>query len=258
MSQTTANSNTAVGYDAMRDSTTGTANTAMGKGALNELTTGTYNIALGENAGGKISTGTQNVFVGYDTGAFGTNTVTGAQNIIVGNYSHTSATDSTYQTVLGYNIVGSADSSFTFGQQSTDTACVYGATTLTAPSDVRLKEDVQDAEAGLDFINALRPVTYRWKKEKDIPEELRAFKADSEERTMNDKINHGFIAQEVKEAIDSHSEIKDGFEMWSEDDVDGRQRIGEGALVTILTKAVQELSTQVDTLTAELSALKGE
>ena len=94
--------------------------------------------------------------------------------------------------------------------------------------------------------------------EKDIPEELNAHGADSEKRTMNDKVNHGFVAQEVKEVIDNHPEIKDGFEMWREDDTDGRQRIGEGALVTILTKAVQELSTMVEELKLEIITLKGE
>ena len=66
-------------------------------------------------------------------------------------------------------------------------------------------------------------------------------------------MNHGFIAQEVKETIDNHPEIKDGFEMWMEDDADGRQRIGEGALVTILTKAVQELSAKVEELEDKLN-----
>jgi hypothetical protein len=36
--------------------------------------------------------------------------------------------------------------------------------------------------------------------------------------------------------------------MWSEDDADGRQRIGEGALVPLLVKAVQELSAEIDKL----------
>ncbi len=65
---------------------------------------------------------------------------------------------------------------------------------------------------------------------------------------MNDKINHGFVAQEVKEAIDSHPEIKEGFDMWTEDEIDGRQRIGEGALIPMLVKAIQELSAEVEQL----------
>ena len=65
---------------------------------------------------------------------------------------------------------------------------------------------------------------------------------------MNGKYNHGFIAQEVKEVIDNNSDIKEGFDMWKEDDTDGRQRIGEGALVPMLVKAIQELSAKVEVL----------
>ena len=36
--------------------------------------------------------------------------------------------------------------------------------------------------------------------------------------------------------------------MWREDDIDGRQRVGESALIPILVKAVQELSAKVEAL----------
>ena len=74
------------------------------------------------------------------------------------------------------------------------------------------------------FLNDLRPVTFKWKKEKDIPTTLNGYKADSETRYKTDTTEHGFIAQEVKTVIDAHSEIKDGFDMWSENGSDGRQR----------------------------------
>ena len=125
------------------------------------------------------------------------------------------------------------------------------------PSDIRLKEDIQDEVVGLAFINDLRPVTFRWKKEKDLAEELRVYKADSEERVMGGKHNHGFIAQEVKEVIDNYSDLKDGFSMWSEDDIDGRQRLGETALIPMLVKALQELSTELDAAKARITTLEG-
>ena len=67
---------------------------------------------------------------------------------------------------------------------------------------------------------------------------------------MNNSTNHGFIAQEVKTAIDAHSEIKDGFDMWCTDDQadGGRQRIADGALVPMLVKAIQELEARIATL----------
>ena len=36
--------------------------------------------------------------------------------------------------------------------------------------------------------------------------------------------------------------------MWSEDNIDGRQRLAEGELIPILVKAIQELSAEVEKL----------
>ena len=72
---------------------------------------------------------------------------------------------------------------------------------------------------------------------------------------MNGKFNHGFIAQEVKAVIDNHSDIKDGFGMWSESGSDNRQRIAEGELMSILVKSVQELSAKNDSLETSNQAL---
>ena len=87
-------------------------------------------------------------------------------------------------------------------------------------------------------------------KEKDIPTTLNGYKADSETRYKTDTTEHGFIAQEVKTVIDAHSEIKDGFDMWSENGSDGRQRLAPSALIPILVKAIQELSVKVTALEA--------
>ena len=77
---------------------------------------------------------------------------------------------------------------------------------------------------------------------------MRTHDPDSDERVMNGKYNHGFIAQEVKEVIDSYSDIKDGIDMWSADPTDGRQRIGEASLMPIMVKAIQELEARIATL----------
>ncbi len=67
--------------------------------------------------------------------------------------------------------------------------------------------------------------------------------------------HHGFIAQEVKEAIDKY-EFKEGFDLWVEDEADGRQRVGEAALLPIMVKAVQELSNKIEKLENELKEIK--
>ena len=259
---TTANGNTALGYEALKVNTTGANNvgvgetaadatttasnlTALGKAALTAVTTGSDNIGIGYTAGQVLTTGTYNILIGRDAGQ---NLTTGGNNHLIGAYTETSAADSTQQLVLGYNVTGTGNNAFTFGNAGLDSNIDFGATSITAPSDERMKEDVSDDTAGLGFINDLRPVTFKWKQKKDIPVELKSHEAGSIERFKNEYTNHGFIAQEVKEVIDNHPELKDGFDMWKEDEVDGRQRIGDGALIPMLVKAIQELSAKVEAL----------
>jgi hypothetical protein len=212
---------------------------------------------MGDSAGAAITTGAKNICIGGDAGASGTSLVTGTDCILIGRNTRPSATNGDNQIVMGDTVTSAGNNSFTIGKDATDSNIAFGATSITAPSDIRLKEDIQDEEVGLDFINDLRPVTFQWKKEKDIPSDMKAYKEGSEERTMNGKYNHGFIAQEVKEVIDNHN-LKDGFDMWQEDEVDGRQRVAPSAIMSVMVKAVQELSTQVDELKAEITTLKGE
>jgi trimeric autotransporter adhesin len=195
-----------------------------------------------------------NVCIGISAGQ---NVTTGAGNVMIGNTAQPSTGAATGQICIGVNPTCVGDNNFTFGYQTTDSNIAFGATVITAPSDIRLKEDIQDEEIGLDFIKDLRPVTFLWKKEKDCPPDMKVYKEGSEERVMNGKYNHGFIAQEVKATIDAHG-FKEGFDMWQEDELDGRQRVAPSAIMSVMVKAVQELSTQVDELKSELLALKGE
>jgi hypothetical protein len=245
------NSNTFIGYQSGAfPSITGAANTAVGKETMMACTSGGHNAVLGRVAVSGLTEGMKNVIIGAEAGTTGTILTTGDYNTIVGYAAHTSAADSNNQIVLGDQVTGNADDSFCFGQGSSDSAIANGATTITAPSDIRLKEDIQDEVVGLDFINELRPVTFRWRKAKDVPSEMKVH-SDSEERVMNGKYNHGFISQEVKEVIDNNPNIKEGFDMWTEDEADGRQRIGESALIPMLVKSIQELTARIEELKGE-------
>jgi len=281
---THADFNTVYGYNALGADTQGSNSTAIGYQALmvQNFTSATdsKNVAVGHNCGVAVSTGTLNTFVGYNAGASNTTgydnivvgrnggdatgnaqgsaLVTGYRNILIGNEGSLSATDGIHQICLGSHILGS-NSSFTFGNGGTDSRISVGATSITAPSDERYKEEITTSTAGLSFINDLRPVTFKWKREKDIPTDHRAYVKDSDKRVMErgEKVNHGFIAQEVKAVIDNHSEIKDGFDMWQSDPNDGRQRLAPSELIPMLVKAIQELSAKNDALEARIETLEG-
>ena len=164
---------------------------------------------------------------------------------------------------IGYNVTCTGSNDMTVGVgANTASLNLDGSDTswAAASSDERLKENITTSTAGLSFINDLRPVTYNWKKAGDIPENMPQYIEGSEEPCLGFEYGitkHGFIAQEVKEAIDSHPELKDGFNMWKEY-LSGVQSVADGNLIPILTKAVQELSATVETLQAEIELLKGE
>ena len=247
---TSGDNNTAVGFDALKSVTTGEANVAVGKDAGKSIIDASNNVVLGKNSGSSINTGSTNICIGVDTGG---SLSSGNNNILLGNTARPSASGGANQIAMGLVATCVGDNNFTFGNQSTDSNIAFGATSITAPSDIRLKEDIQDETVGLDFLNDLRPVTFIWKKEKDIPTEMKAYKQDSETRTMNGKYNHGFIAQEVKASIEKYG-LKEGFDMWQADEADGRQRVAPAAAVPLMIKAIQELSAKVDELQEQINS----
>ena len=92
---------------------------------------------------------------------------------------------------------------------------------------------------------------------KDIDTSLEAYELNSEEKyhKFNPTNNHGFVAQEVKTALDNHSEVLAGSEIWKEVK-DGTQHISETALIPMLVKALQEADDKIDALTARITALE--
>jgi hypothetical protein len=247
--------NTFLGANAGGQVTTGAYNTFLGSGAGLKVATGGTNICIGGAAGGEITTGQNNIMMGYIAGRHGVNLVDGDNNLLLGSYTDTTATDTDNANVIGYNVTGEGGFT-TLGVNADDIRAAHGTATWTTVSDERYKKDIVDSTAGLSFINALQPRTFKYKNLGELPETFRAYKADSTDVFKNSDTNHGFIAQEVKTAIDADSGIKDGFKLWAERD-DGSQEVGEAALIPILTKAVQELSTALDAALARIAVLEG-
>jgi Chaperone of endosialidase len=107
-----------------------------------------------------------------------------------------------------------------------------------SPSDVRLKEEIEDTDLGLEFVNQLRPVSYKLKND---PKHQKGY---------------GFIADEVEELIGLDSSLVYFEPDWKVGDVTGFKTVHYPSYIAVLTKAVQELSAKVETLQAEVTALK--
>ena len=255
----TAIKTVAIGDDAIGIGiTTGDKNVAVGQGAGYALIAGHQNVLIGADAGVAITSGRDNVVIGTSAGSNDVNFATGDQCTIIGSHADTSATNSSNQIAIGYDVTCIANSTVTIGiGSSTASLGLDGSDTswAAASSDERYKENITTSTAGLSFVNDLRPVTYNWKKAKDVPSDMPAYKEGSDEPVLGHEYGetlHGFIAQEVKAAVDGHSEIKEGFKMWKLRD-DGVQTVADGNLVPMLVKAVQELSQQVEDLKKQIN-----
>ncbi len=210
--------NTAVGDSALvnnqpdggNSNLNGTGNTAVGWAALFNNTNGYRNVALGRSAGITNTQGFWNTFVGADAD--------------VDNYGRVNAT------AIGYGAI--VNSSYMVRIGNTDVSQIGGQVGWTAFSDIRGKKDVVDLDLGLDFVMALRPVSYRLK-------------------NGNDRIDMGFVAQDIEALLgDDYNVLAIG------GDKDRTLALRHTDLIAPMVKAIQELQTQIESRDARIAALE--
>ena len=109
-------------------------------------------------------------------------------------------------------------------------------TTIAAISDIRLKENIRDIDAGLAEVMALKPRTFDWK----------------EGKGKNIKGDRGWIAQEFEKVF------PDMIGTWLDKPPEGEEPYKSvGAdLVPVLTKAIQEQQAIITALEARIAALE--
>ena len=230
--------NIAIGYYAQGGGTTvtGNHNVGAGNGTWEDLTSGNGNTAFGSAAGSEVSTGDYNVLIGHQAGV---------------NGSPAGKIDTEDGIVcLGDNNVTN----------------FYCADTSISSSDERDKADITDFTAGLGWIKALRPVTYRWDKrdwyytESDSPDtgKITRTPITKDGSKKKNKQHVGFVAQEVLavEQANGFAANKDNMLTVHLNEDDTAYGMKYERLVPILVNAIKELSTEVDTLKTKVAALE--
>jgi trimeric autotransporter adhesin len=207
LNNTTGARNTANGVDALFFNTTGHDNTANGTGALQGNTTGFFNTATGTFALSSNSTGFDNTAnsygvlinntTGHDNTASGfnalglnitgnnntangvlalVNNTTGSNNTAVGLSAGMNATTGSNNVYIGAGMAGVAGESNAcyiasiFGQTSADGVAVLINSNNklgTATSSKRFKDDIKPMDKASEALFALKPVSFRYKKEID-------------------------------------------------------------------------------------------
>ena len=245
-STTTAWNNTAIGYQSMAFNTTGGGNVAVGSASLRSVGGGTSNVALGYTAGCGIC-GSCNVAIGCGAMASTSGGMfINCANVAVGRgalQGSTSGVKNACNTIaLGAN-AGSTFAVTPLGFVDATNLCdhiimgnnVHTCAQIkiawTVVSDCRDKACFREVPHGLDFVNALKPTEYQFKKSRDSEE-------------TDGVTRYGFLAQDII-ALEGESPV-----VASTGDPD-KLKYTEAHMVPILVKAIQELS-------AEVKRLKGE
>ena len=139
--------NTAVGDHSMNHNTSGVGNTAVGQAALDANMTGNGNTALGEGAGQNLTTGDFNIDIGNDGVAAEANTIRiGTQGTQTGTF---------IAGISGAAVTGLAVKVNADGKLGTP------------PSSARFKDEIKPMDKASEAILALKPVTFRYKKDID-------------------------------------------------------------------------------------------
>ncbi len=227
--------------------------TAVGAEALGNLQTSIYNTAVGGQALLNTSTGGYNTAVGVD--ALFTNT-TGNYNTALGMLAGFTGTTNIDNTVtIGYNALTNTPGLALLG--NTTTTFCGGYKNWSNFSDGRFKTNITENVVGLDFIKALRPVTYKVDLHslnkfiyKDKTEEYEKAMAKGIEEKMK-VVETGFIAQEVEAAAKKVGYNFDGVVV-PKDKSQSHYAISYASFVVPLVKGMQEQQTIIETQNSKI------
>ena len=277
---TTGIGNTAVGWFSLFSNTDGSFNTALGAGTLlfnlgNQASgAGTQNTAIGTAALLSNTTGTSNTATG--TAALLNNT-TGQGNTAAGAYALQNNTSGTFVTALGFEAGSSVTTANnviaigTTGENVSDSCYIghiFGATSAggtavfinssgklgTGTSSRRFKEEIKPMAEASKALFALKPVTFRYKKEIDSA----------------GTSQFGLVAEEV-EKINPHLVVSDkegkpysvrydqvNAMLLNEFLKEHRKNEEQGATIARLTETDKRQQKQIDALTTVLQKVSAQ
>ena len=262
-----ADGNTAVGSFALGVNTSGSLNTVIGAAALITNTTGSSNTAVGLNSLFS-NNGDNNTAVGR--GALGGNT-SGNNNVALGFGAGSGVTTASNVICIGTNVAGNDvnDSCYIgniFGDTSSGGTAVFVNTNGrlgTATSSRRFKDEIKPMNKASEMLFALKPVTFRYKKEIDsqgipqfglVAEDVEAVNPDLVVRDKEGKVNtvryEAVNAMLLNEFLKEHRKVQEQGVTIAELKKDFR------ATVAQLTARLEEQAAQIQKVSAHLEMKK--
>ena len=131
------------------------------------------------------------------------------------------------------NLVPQGDNSKSLGHSNEKWSVLYCANGTIQTSDRNEKNTIVESDLGLEFIDELKPVSYKF--------------------NGTDKTHYGLIAQDLEEVLEKKGKTLDDFAGIEKNEQYG---LNYSELISPLIKAIQELSTEVETLKTKVAALE--
>lgn len=204
---------------------------------------GVGNVALGYRAGGYITTGNYNTALGYDA----------LRYVIGGEGDNGKHQAFSYCTGVGWGASVTGSNQLQLGSPNVTTYS-YGA--VQNRSDERDKADIRDSVLGLEFINSLRPVDFKWDYRDSyvsVDDDGNLVHLPKDGTKKGGRYHHGFVAQDIERLIKDSGVDFGGYQNHKINGGCDVKSIGYEEFIGPLVKAVQQLSNKVTDLERALS-----
>jgi hypothetical protein len=152
-------------------------------------------------------------------------------------------------------VAPNVDNATTLGKSGARWSAVWAANGMIQTSDQREKTEIADSSLGLDFINSLRPVSYKFKVGGNVVTETDENGLPTKiEPIAGQRVHYGLLAQEVKAALPEGTDFG-GWVLTDKNDPNSEQGLRYEEFIAPLIKSVKELSDQNETLAGIINNL---
>lgn len=145
------------------------------------------------------------------------------------------------------NIVPIIDNTYTCGANGARWSAIWSANGVIQTSDQRAKTDIEPTPLGLDFINKLNPVSYKWVEGSRVVVSIDELGNETTEPVAGQRTHHGLLAQEVKAALPEGVDFG-GWVLTDKENPDSQQALRYDQFIAPLINAIKELSAKVEAL----------
>lgn len=168
------------------------------------------------------------------------------------------------------NMIPTADNTFLNGWSGGRWAEIWAANGTIQTSDRDKKENITETNLGLDFVLALKPVSWKWKNEpqkqverinyKKVYDEKGNFKTLEPETSIDvipekvyKRLHHGFINQDIEDLLQEIGIDTNDFSGFVKDKKTGVRALRYESFIAPMVKAIQELKQEIDDLKSRIN-----